>query len=92
MPVRLSVQIAEIGPVQTELRLETPDVLQANLHQSVGFRSVRVKDLNRYLGAERRSVPAHGNARACKAIAAEKRRAGRGRSDRDHAPAREICV
>ena len=60
-----------IGPVQTELLFQTMDVLQTQLHQSFGFRLFRMKDLDRDLGAERRSAPDHGNAGPREATAAE---------------------
>ena len=93
MPVRLRVADRGVGPVQAELLLQPPHVLQTQrCDQPFGLGPVGMIDLDRDLRAERRSVPAHGIASPGASAAGQKCRAGRRRNDGDHAPAREICV
>ena len=92
MPVRLRAQIAEVGPVQTELLLQPPHVQHTPRNKPFGLGPVRVIDLDRHLRAERRSVPPHGIAGLSGSATGQKCRPGCRRSNGDHAPARETWI
>ena len=52
-----------IRPVQAELPLQPSHLRQANLDDPFSFLPIGMEDVDRHLGAERRSAPAHGFAR-----------------------------